>query len=379
MANTCARCSAPATATYAGCHQCPSLDLTTEISTYYCSVYCRQYHRRAHQEKCEAARDRKIFEIVCGVIREAILTYRSHTFEWPLDWPVKRVGSELHYHSDSSRSKKSPTGVSYTLPEWWSKISSQDRESLLSHNICEESLVVADQLFQVMLRHLMPHDTPVLVSSNAVKGMAFMMRAVLPDGNVFGQNSGKFHAVARIKLRSGDEYALDISAAQYGWSDWLLTWDRFCSQRCDYNMGIQTIPQLRRRIEHLYGGNLQPPVLKKQRLMHSRLDAAMRPFFASHPIPTPATSDTKALEDWLDEFLGTWEQNVITLEKLIDPICFAKREDLPTVEQRKAWDEYNGVQTREDFRRAMISSYHREFGVFPNLEEVGRKMAEEGY
>lgn len=45
--------------------------------------------------------------------------------------------------------------------------------------------------------------------------------------------SANIHDVIRVKLASGEEFAIDLSGAQYGWQDKIYTWETYLNHRGD--------------------------------------------------------------------------------------------------------------------------------------------------
>lgn len=58
------------------------------------------------------------------------------------------------------------------------------------------------------------------------------------------------HAVLKLKLRNGEEYALDMAGAQFGWPEAILPWDAYAASRIRFITETLSFGQARRDVRN---------------------------------------------------------------------------------------------------------------------------------
>ena len=66
-----------------------------------------------------------------------------------------------------------------------------------------------------------------------VNGAKHRLRRVYPSVEGFPRNDGTdyFHAVLRVTMMDGQKYVLDMSGAQYGWQEPVMSWELYSTSR----------------------------------------------------------------------------------------------------------------------------------------------------
>ena len=79
-----------------------------------------------------------------------------------------------------------------------------------------------------------------------VQNQQVSLRLIYPNGMI--DATDRQHAVLKLKLRTGEEYALDTAGAQFGWPEAILPWDIYSASRIRFITETLSFGQARRDV-----------------------------------------------------------------------------------------------------------------------------------
>ncbi|CAH0058288.1 unnamed protein product [Clonostachys solani] len=203
----CSNCAEPAGSII--CPECKIEDVGS-IETSYCSEQCRSEDQPNHQLICH---DRKklgravaaLSEIWDNFCRETYTSkYRLTRIDGKFIFLVPRT--EL---GDTCPLMGHPVFYPFPgsiVPQGLGLVA---ENAVLYYNMCVDSLSTGLPLIKALLeRNVQPKDPALQVVGN-------------------DEIEDVDHAVLYIKLHSNEEFAMDLTGAQYGWKEKLYTWNNF--------------------------------------------------------------------------------------------------------------------------------------------------------
>ncbi|KAG8625862.1 hypothetical protein KVT40_006263 [Elsinoe batatas] len=386
MEHLCAQCATVADKHCTGCHDCPTQDLSSSDSTFYCSVKCQKAHRKIHKTECNAALQRKILVSVADTAYKCIFELRKLMFEMPLVGPVERKDGKLLFNTsnESGTKLRYPTGQSYELPEpLWSSICEKDQQSILAFRACEEAIVLLEPLLQHMLTaddgDIMKPGTTMTALPTVFGNYPFTTHDVL-DGVPDYVEEGKVcdeHTVIKLTLKSGQHFILDFTGAQYGIFDHVQPLGKFLDEHVVTVSLPHPISRLRVALETTVDQTGQiSSLMKRTRLINNILETYLDFIFKKFPNPIAGvkTSRDAELKAWLDTVATTYHAAAIDVVHLVDPLAnISSERRIIGNEGKRLFAEFHNVKPMSLFE--MFSASIQTFNRDPDDEDMEKLFA----
>ncbi|KAL2065309.1 hypothetical protein VTL71DRAFT_2978 [Oculimacula yallundae] len=205
--SACANCGKGAELTCSGCKDTPTINDHVK-PIYYCSPTRKMLYRAG------------------SVLQEIFYMYREHMFD-KLVVKMEKTEGRVHlyegiydpvYLSDIQCLIPFPTGLCQTA---------EDKMSLLVQLACDDASAWLDELIIYILSGI---ASSIKEIGCLPKNSRLEMISVSCDGTIPITNFG--HELIKVKLlNGGEEFALDLSSAQYGYFEPVVPWSYYVSSR----------------------------------------------------------------------------------------------------------------------------------------------------
>ncbi|PVH78501.1 hypothetical protein DL98DRAFT_590244 [Cadophora sp. DSE1049] len=222
---TCAHCGKTAERACTGCKDVPAID--GDIKTiYYCSSACQKEDWQYHKVLCKRLQTRKLFYLAGSVLQEMFYMYREKMFDKLIARIDKTQGRLIVYEG---RYNPLITAETDCLIQFPSKLcqTEKEKQSVLVHLACDDASAWLHDILKYTLAGIASNITEV---RGVVKNKKLDIIAVDVLDNV--QDTDFEHEFLEIKLlNGGEEYALDLSSAQYGYFEPIVPWRKYLQTR----------------------------------------------------------------------------------------------------------------------------------------------------
>jgi hypothetical protein len=179
-----------------------------------------------------------------SLLHKMFAIIREETFEYDVLQVEERHG--ILYFVDNEASRKSSIGsfLFNALPEDMVK-NSQDRYSLLMFQECRQFVV--DMMVQIQnfvecgypfdFCESCDTDVKIIDLCSEIRELDIMVKNALRPTCLtryictHRNNMGDQHSILRVVTRDGQAFAIDVTAAQYGWTEIMIPWNVYLNQR----------------------------------------------------------------------------------------------------------------------------------------------------
>ncbi|GAB7337247.1 hypothetical protein MBLNU457_g2619t2 [Dothideomycetes sp. NU457] len=228
----------------------PTSSLKNTSSTFYCDEACRHADHKSHHQTCSAAQARSKLLSLAPIIQETFCIYRQLTFPdaaFAVDSETDDTGNEVAevyvYLDKAENAKKAREGGRLPLLEdgFWDSLGSEKKAIVLGLRFSGGANAVVGLLVKHLLKSLC-RDT---------KRVVFKVRdPPLKASRIFEgeiEDESLVHEVIKFKIRnSGEEYALDLTGAQWGWHDIVVPWSvvtERMEKKSDHQHDLQSVEE----------------------------------------------------------------------------------------------------------------------------------------
>ncbi|KAI5197489.1 hypothetical protein E4T39_07286 [Aureobasidium subglaciale] len=215
--NDCA--SSNAKAHCAGCYQAPNIDGTPQADVRYCSRDCQKAHWPTHGIECKNLQARKALFRAAWLLQKIWYAVRRESFD---NCVVKaeEVDGELLIHEGDYdlEPTKREFGFYREFPDAIFK-DELDAKTCLNLLYCTDSLSYMYMVSSWLLKGVCADIKEIKVKVGKAS------RNARYTG--YEWNRDFLHEVLRVRLQSGEAYAVDLTGAQYGWLEPITEWGRF--------------------------------------------------------------------------------------------------------------------------------------------------------
>ncbi|KAL8836166.1 MAG: hypothetical protein Q9170_003019 [Blastenia crenularia] len=219
----CINCSKAAKLYCTGCKGCPTSETgPATTATWYCTADCQKEHRATHKKDCENAQARRtLFRAAETAFRLFIILRRAN-----LTLPVERVEKLGAIWALHSLKKRPGTSILLHFPD--DTIPSiQDQEAVLTWQKCLPHLA---DLHKVLKEMLLDLSTSIYEVHFWPKNPPLRLRRVYDGGSVWDSTQYR-HWILRVTIKNGEAYAIDITGAQFGWTEHIMPWSHYEQHR----------------------------------------------------------------------------------------------------------------------------------------------------
>ncbi|KAK0111680.1 hypothetical protein ONS95_002025 [Cadophora gregata] len=210
--SACAHCGKAAERACTGCNDVPAID--DDINPiYYCSSACQKEDWQYHKKLCKRLQIRKLFYRAGSVLQEMFYMYREKMFDKLITRMEKSQGHLIVYEGRYNPVITTETDCLIPFPTQLCQ-TEEDRKSVLVHLACDDASIASS----------------LSECCGVVKNQKLHMIDVDILNNV--HNPEFEHEFLRIKLlNGGEEFALDLSSAQYGYFEPIVPWKTYIHNR----------------------------------------------------------------------------------------------------------------------------------------------------
>lgn len=238
--NICARCREAATKICDGCRQAPDAEGGHVESVWYCSVKCQEADWTYHKSDCKKAQARKSLYRVAQTAQLAFFRLVERIFDLDV------VGLEAKEETLYVREGPKDRSIFNAFPSEQLN-SDQDKQAAMAWMNCGSSEDYVQVLVETMLQ-----DVPFKVSEVRIPKVKYLRRVVViePDGHE-SDSSKSEHVIFKITINEDEDYALDVTGAQFGFYDPVTAWGSYQQTR------IETLGKIR-PLKHLQDSHRLP-------------------------------------------------------------------------------------------------------------------------
>lgn len=232
--NLCAHCREAATQVCNGCHKAPDVEGGHIETVWYCSAKCQKADWRFHKNDCKKAQARRSLYRVAETAKLAFFRLVERTFDLDVIG-VEAKGDTLYvWEGPKDRSIFNPFPSEYLN-------SDQDKQAAMAWMNCGSSEDYVHVLVEAMLQ-----DVPFEVAEVLVSKVKYLRRVVViePDGHE-SDSSKSEHVVFKITINEDENYALDVTGAQFGFYDPVIPWISYQQTRIETLGEIRPLKYLR--------------------------------------------------------------------------------------------------------------------------------------
>ncbi|KAF8853449.1 hypothetical protein BDZ45DRAFT_761761 [Acephala macrosclerotiorum] len=192
---------------------------------HYCGLECQQEHWTSHELTCIKLKDRTLLYRVIDTAQKLFFIHREMTWhEFDVD-SVQKIEGHLvlrgTYFQDHRFSKDYKQFPSNVVPQ-------EHRRAVLSFNQCRYALLWVVEFIEDMLKDIVSVTQTVLYKT---KNDKLRTRIYGINERLIFNSEGIKHHILRVLLRSGEEFAVDITGAQYGYDDAVTPWEEYAQLR----------------------------------------------------------------------------------------------------------------------------------------------------
>ncbi|KAI0428807.1 hypothetical protein F5Y09DRAFT_357404 [Xylaria sp. FL1042] len=190
--------------------------------TAYCNKKCLDNHRKAHKWVCE---NRKMAYRAASLLDYIFMAVEEATYVYPLSKVYKKNG--LVYLIDDNWDRASMTGRRVFIPFPKHLAETEDmRRALLLWGQAEEITLSMFALIKYLFKPFCKNMELVYIQPRNV---------ITPVCQISGGRSLNIclyrHTVLRLTLMSDEQYAIDLTAAQFGWKETMAPWAEWADLR----------------------------------------------------------------------------------------------------------------------------------------------------
>ncbi|KAI6711359.1 hypothetical protein JHW43_006131 [Diplocarpon mali] len=214
-------CDNPAERPCAKCADTPPIPNSSYQVPHYCCDACGHKHKAAHRAHCELLQQRKKLFRIGGLLQEIVYRLRERLFSHPISSVEVRDGRIVVYEPTFQEDAARKSEVAMDLP---GGLALEEKRTLLAWNYCGPSVAwMYDTMVYLTARlrvgveeHCFEHQSSALVS-------------------VYGaelDTKQPSHVVTKITIaQSQEEYALDLTGAQYGYREPVMPWSAYITSK----------------------------------------------------------------------------------------------------------------------------------------------------
>lgn len=282
----CACCGKEASLTCTGCNQAPDGHGEKVAVTKYCEAACQQAHWGDHKKYCVAARHRRSLHRSAETLQQLYYTFKRITHIWPIS-KVEKDGIKWIAHLklvDRNFLMPIPTDLFPT---------ERDQQTAMCFNQCSKSVAQMGATLKSMLKGLCFRRARVQDWVKAVKSTKILIKnagtyssinevtfavnmesarihivevwnpkpnveKVLGDLTLGNLDAGeaRAHTAFRVTLKNGEQYAIDLTGAQFGNYETIVPWELYAGSRVRRILQKGPLGSNKTRLEHR--NNSQP-------------------------------------------------------------------------------------------------------------------------
>ncbi|KAI9737478.1 MAG: hypothetical protein M1834_009633 [Cirrosporium novae-zelandiae] len=212
--NECTKCAKLTTLYCSRCVGAPaSTDLIQRETTYYCSKACQRNDWPDHKLHCKSSTLRRSLCRVGDTVQKALYLFREQVFEATIEKIERATDTITIYQGLTKRKPEMPLPTDIFRNE-------QEKQSILVFQSCDGPLIYIDKLLKVLLEEY----------EFEFKNKALQIKATDSIGRVHDYDRC-VHVVLKVLLKNGEEYALDLTGAQYGYFETVIPFNEYKQSR----------------------------------------------------------------------------------------------------------------------------------------------------
>lgn len=224
-----------------GCNGAPDSTIFSNIKTLYCNTSCQKGHWNAHKQDCKAHQARRVLHRASEMAQQAFYVFREFTYDLNIESMEDRDGSLFLYEGFYKDDR-----IFFPFPDHLLR-RERDKQAALTFMICGEAVGYMHELFRTMLKgwSAIAHSPTMFIirrPTHKPKGICTLIcemcikvrppqRPVVmirPNGP---ETRDTLHVILVATLKSGEEFVIDITGAQYGFHDPLYPWHQYHEAR----------------------------------------------------------------------------------------------------------------------------------------------------
>ncbi|KAL9098419.1 MAG: hypothetical protein Q9163_005916 [Psora crenata] len=224
MSGQCIKCGKEVKLVCNGCKTALGADGNLLEEAGYCGLTCQRAHWPYHAPACMDGRRRKTLYRAADLAQLLLCKVRERLWNTSINHVASdEDGNIMLYEAVYRGTKFVP------FPNELFK-NAQEKDAVLVNLTCRSALIYLHCLLMMMLRGEVARiDELYLSPKNNRRHIVTQCLSGNQDSNTAYR-----HSIVKITLKSGDQYALDVSGAQYGYPNPLTPWGRYFETRVEY-------------------------------------------------------------------------------------------------------------------------------------------------
>lgn len=241
------------------CGEC-AIEAVGHTKTYYCSKACQNNHSQRHGPKCLAlrslSRSVRVLDEIWGAFEEA-------TFVGNLQYSHVD-GSEVVLEETSIEHRRCQALTGQSVLESFYRLPNSNqpwdvRGLFLYHGKAKEPITTGQPLLKLILGRVgQLHQVNIIIKNLRAKAR------VLSSDDSSATDDEIDHSIILIKPHGvSSSFVLDLTGAQFGWTERLYTWQSYCNMRLGTRGTINTIDNDRRNAVYQQEAGFAPDSIQR--------------------------------------------------------------------------------------------------------------------
>ncbi|KAI8635447.1 hypothetical protein F5Y19DRAFT_482668 [Xylariaceae sp. FL1651] len=190
--------------------------------TAYCNKNCLKDHYDTHRRTCG---DRKTIYRIVSLLGQIFLVLTKASFMSPLSMVYETPGLLNIIWESWERPAMTGRHIFYPFPKHLVPTPELQRAVLMTNESEEIVLSLRPLVERLFAKNCKSIEQAEVVPKNVQRPIVQTWEGIV------GNNADFVHTVLRVTMRSGEQYAIDIAAAELGWKETLAPWNAWVNLR----------------------------------------------------------------------------------------------------------------------------------------------------
>ncbi|KAL8830991.1 MAG: hypothetical protein Q9191_001119 [Dirinaria sp. TL-2023a] len=187
---------------------------------------------KLHKESCKMAKSRQLLYRAASIIKGLLYIHQENTFTWAY---FKKIERHERYCVVFLDEEKSETRKNLIVP--FSTVvdatsNQQEQEAILMHNSCNDAVAIfGPYLVEILKGNLLSlEEITVIPKDLRIEILVSQKYLGIAPGV---RKDGWHHTILRVTLTNNEQFAVDLTGAQYGHYQECLPWQDYVTTRVE--------------------------------------------------------------------------------------------------------------------------------------------------
>ncbi|KAL8790167.1 MAG: hypothetical protein Q9195_006494 [Heterodermia aff. obscurata] len=222
-----------------GCKGLPAARGRSTTITRYCTPSCQKAHWTTHKEACKAAKTRRFLFRVANLTKGLFYIHQEVTFMWGYIKKIECHGPiirAVHLDEEKSDERKTLLVPFSTVTDLVHD--KKEQEAFLCHLGCNEAVAKFGPLLTGRLKGTLLSIEEITVIPKNLNLEIGLWQKEINNLPVLRKDE-IHHTILRLTLTNQEQYAVDLTGAQYGHHEECLPWQDYVSARVERIIEVQ--------------------------------------------------------------------------------------------------------------------------------------------